>query len=201
MTEAKVTMDEVQEESGRAAVRAHLVEPLARLPRPRGVAAAAHEKALSGLVDYLSYMDASTLRGLCEMVLRQSMTANGPRCPDPSIVRAWAYHLAAPPPRHSDYAGSLVRSALGRRAREEGWLIELFQIARKLGPPPGQYIITRLRDEAADNARRASRIAQRIAIGAASDDDIAWLRTRDADIAECLRIITDAATPAPEVVS
>ena len=44
--------------------------------------------------------------------------------------------------RDRAYAESMIRSPLGRRSSAEGWTGELFQIARRLGPPPGKYTVT-----------------------------------------------------------
>ena len=181
--------------TGRAAVQQHLLDPLAGLARRRGVAASDHARDLARLVEYLSYMTPANLRGLCELILRHAPGAAGgksvPCWPDVALVRAWAMALQVPPPRQSDYAQSLIRSALGGQARDEGWVVELFQIARRLGPPPGKYLILKLREEAAANLRRRMLVRDRIERGAAGSEDQAWLAAWCADLAECDAIQRD----------
>jgi hypothetical protein len=171
--------------SGRAAVRECLLDPLAGLPRKRGVAASDHARDLAKLADALSYMTPANLRGLCELVLRHSSGKAGPCWPDVALVRTWAMALQQPPPRQSDYAQSLIRSAMGRQARDEGWLVELFQIAKRIGPPPGRYLLHKLRDEAGANTRRRLLVRERIERGAASPEDQAWIAQWWADLTEC----------------
>ncbi len=178
--------------TGRAAVREYLLAPLSGLPRRRGVAAADHDRDLARLADHLAYMTPANLRGLCELVLRHSVGKTGPCWPDMAIVRSWAMALQVPPPRQSDYAQSLIRSALGRQARDEGWLVELYQIAKRLGPPPGRYLLHKLRDEAGANTRRRLIIRERMERGAASPEDQAWLARWWADMAECEAIQSGA---------
>lgn len=184
--------------SGRAAVRAYLLQPLAGLPRRRGVAAADHARDLDRLTDHLAYMSPANLRGLCELVLRHSSAKTGPCWPDLALVRSWAMALQCPPPRQSDYAQSLIRSAMGRQARDEGWMVELFQIAKRIGPPPGRYLLTKLRDDAGANTRRRALVRERIERGAASAEDQAWLSAWWADMAECEAIQGAGSDSAPD---
>lgn len=184
--------------SGRAAVRAHLLEPLAGLPRRRGVSAADHARDLARLADQLAYMTPANLRGLCELVLRHSPGKSGPCWPDVALVRSWAMALQCPPPRLSDYAQSLIRSAMGRQARDEGWMVELFQIAKRLGPPPNRYVLHKLRDEAGANTRRRALVRERIERGVASAEDQAWLSAWWDDMAECEAIQGAGSDTAPE---
>ncbi len=165
----------------KARVDALLIEPLAGLARKRGVSAEKHADMLERLRGRLAYMTDANLRGMCDLILRH---AGKGAWPDEALVKAWAYALQCPPPRECDYAMSLIRSAMGRQAREEGWAVELFQVAKRLGPPPGRYIIRQMKEDAEKNRRRRLRISENIEAGLASDDDRAWLAAWHEDLAE-----------------
>jgi hypothetical protein len=185
---------------GRALVRELLTGPLSALRRPRGVSAAVHEAALEKLTSKLAYLGPQALAGLTEVALRHAGTTAVPTCPDPAIVLAWAYALQCPPPRDSDYAASLIRSALGRQAMDEGWVVPLLRIARRLGPPPGRYSILQLKDQAEDDRRRRREIAGLIDSGEAGSESRAWLDRWHRDLAECEALLggdpdSDAAAP------
>ena len=121
----------------RARVVALLIEPLAGLGRPKRVSAEKHEANLANLEERLAYLSDGELSGLRDVVLRHA--ARG-LWPEVGFVMAWAFDLHCPPPAFSDYHRSLISSAMGRQARDEGWAVELYQIAKRLGPPPGKYI-------------------------------------------------------------
>ncbi len=117
-------------------------------------------------------MSRQNLRGLCEMALKQARGV----WPEPALLLSWAYGLEQPPPQRSDYVASLLRSAAGREARDGGYLVELMRMARRLGPPPGRYMISKLREEAADNARRRAGLRQMLERGSSlRREDHAWL--------------------------
>lgn len=165
----------------RARVDALLLEPLVGLARKRGLSAEKHEAMLDRIRGRLAYMTDANLRGMVDLILRHA--AKGV-WPDEALIKAWAYALQCPPPRECDYAMSLIRSAMGRQARDEGWAVELFQIAKRLGPPPGRYIIRQLKDDAEQNRRRRTLISENIQAGLASAEDAAWLNEWHQDMAE-----------------
>ncbi|MGA0617562.1 hypothetical protein [Paracoccus sp. KR1-242] len=164
-----------------ARVDALLLEPLAGLARPRGVSAESHDKAVSRLRSWLSYLSDENLRGMHDLIARQAVKGVWPT---EALIKHWATTLQLPPPRDCDYARSLIRSALGRQARAEGWASELYDIAKKLGPPPTKYFISGLKDEAERNRRRRRIVAENIEAGTAGADDRAWLDAWHKDMAE-----------------
>lgn len=187
MTTGGKDMGEAECKSGRAAVRLHLLEPLAGLVRRRGVSAVDHDRMLARLVERLAYMDAAHLAGLAEVILRHASGGGVkvlPVWPEVGVVLAWAIALQVPPPHESDYARSLMRSAMGQQARDEGWMVELYQIAKRIGPPPGKYIIAKLRDAASEARRRRERVRDRIDAGSATPEEAHWLAAWHADQAE-----------------
>lgn len=165
----------------KARVDVLLVTPLAGLARKRGMSAEKHDEMLERLRVRLAYLSDQNLRGMGDLILRQAVKGIWP---DEALIKAWAYALQCPPPRECDYAISLIRSAMGRQARDEGWAVELFQVAKRLGPPPGRYIIRQLRDEAEQNRRRRVLISENIQAGLASAVDRAWLAEWHQDMAE-----------------
>lgn len=181
-------------ESGTARVRRILIQPLAGLARPKGVAAALHADSLDRLAGKLSYMDEAPLRGLAELCLGFAGKAGQaarvvPACPNEGLILAWAYALQAPPIGQSDYPASVMRSLMGRRAHDGGFGVELLRMARRYGPPPQSYVLTRLRDEADENRRRRAALRAEIEAGnRLSPDQQRWLDDwhRDAELVERL---------------
>lgn len=169
-----------------ARVDALLLEPLAGLVRPRGMSAENHDRAIARLRGFLGYMTDANLAGMRDVIARHAVKG---AWPGEGLVRAWAYTLQLPPPMDCDYAKSLMRSEMGQRAQAEGWAVELFQVAKRLGPPPGRYIIRELKTEAELNVRKAAVIADRIASGVADQVSRDWLRTYHADQVEVAAIM------------
>ncbi|MEP4950071.1 MAG: hypothetical protein ABJU46_03745 [Paracoccaceae bacterium] len=186
-------MDSTKEETGRMKVRKYFLDPLndAGMTRKRGVKVEDFEKSQTRLADKLSYMTVENLKGLRQYVVRLAAGKDGNIWPEEQSIERDAYNLQTPPPRKSDYAQSIIRSAMGCRANDEGWLVELFQIAKRMGPPPGKYVISQLKDQAEDNRRRRGRVSERIEQGSAPEHQRVWLSQYHADLAECLAIIND----------
>ncbi|NEX45197.1 hypothetical protein [Pseudotabrizicola algicola] len=183
----KVALDDGTEEAraaGRARVRELLIVPLAGLKRSGGTPAAEYER----LADKLAYMREDALRGLCELVLRIAHNDRPPvgtkaaRCPAPALIQTWAYGLQPPPPAGTDYVPSIMRSALGREARDGGWHVELFRHARRVGPPPQSYERGKLLAQADENRRMLERVRERMAAGVATPDDRRWLAAWHDDV-------------------
>ena len=169
-------------ETGTARVRRILIDPLSGLARPRRVAEPQHRDNLDRLARKLSYMDEGHLRGLVELVLGHSgkvalPAAARPACPPDGVILAWAYALQAPPIGQSDYPASVMRSAMGRRAHDAGYGVELLRMARRYGPPPGAYSLTQLRDEAEGNRRNRARLREAVEGGQRlNPDQDRWLK-------------------------
>ncbi|MDN5567697.1 MAG: hypothetical protein L0G27_02915 [Paracoccus sp. (in: a-proteobacteria)] len=165
----------------RARVEMLLMQPLAGLARKRGTSAEAHDKAMVRLRDWLTYMSDNNLRAMVDLIARHA--AKGV-WPEEGLIRSWAMTIQCPPPRDSAYAQSLIRSAMGRQAMSEGWAGELFQIAKRLGPPPGKYIITRLKQDADSNRHKRRVIRENIEAGRATLAERQWLTVWHEDLAE-----------------
>lgn len=161
--------------TGKALVRAVLIAPLelGGMKRARGVTVAQHETNLDKLADGLRHMSEGALLGLREYLI----TVAGEKCVWPSLnfVLAKAWALEPLPPRHSDYAKSIVRSAMGRAAKAGGYLPELFSEARRLGPPSTKLQVAKLERLAEQNHHKERVIAQRRARGIERAEDDQWL--------------------------
>lgn len=164
-----------------ARVETLLMEPLAGLKAQRGMSAEAHAKTLARLRGWLAYMTDENLRGMHDLIVRHAVKGIWPA---EGLIKHWAAALQLPPPRECDYARSLIRSAMGRQAKAEGWAVELYQIAKKIGPPPTKYFISGLKEEAVANRRRRLSITERIETGRDGADDRAWLAAWHQDMAE-----------------
>jgi hypothetical protein len=193
-----VAKDGVQQaETGAARVRRVLIAPLLDLARPRGVADAQHRDNLDRLARKLSYMDEGPLAGLLGLCLGHSglVAVSGstrPACPKDSMILAWAYALQPPPLTVSDYPASVVRSAMGRRAHDGGYGVELLRHARRFGPPPQSYLVTKLQDEARENARRRAALRTEIEAGNRLDGGQArWMDAWHADAETVARLIAE----------
>lgn len=146
-------------ESDLARVRRVLIQPLSGLARPRGVQAGKHADNLERLARKLRHMDEAGLGALRDLCLGQAgfpavQKRSVPVCPNEGVILSWAYALQPPPVGQSDYPASVMRSAMGRRAHDMGYGVELYRMACRLGPPPQAYSITKLKDEAEENRRR-----------------------------------------------
>lgn len=179
--------------SNRERVRRVLIQPLCDwgMVRASRVTLADHDAMLARLVDGLAYMTDANLRGLLEVVTRH---AGGPerKCwPAEITVRAWASKLQPRPWRENAYVHSVMRSAMGRNARALGYHVELFLLAKDIGPPPSRYQLNKLLDRSKDAQRKRERVEAQVARGTAVLDDVRWLEWYVAAEAACLSIIDD----------
>ena len=172
------------EPKGRALVRARLIEPLMRdgLARPRRLTVGEHEDELRRLAEALAYMSPEALDGLRAMLMRPGaapMRGGVAEWPRLTALIQYAWRFERPPPRGDRYLVSVLVSALGRRAYDEGWLTELAIDCRRRGPPPPPlegYGSEKLRDEARANRERRERLRQITAEGRSlTSDEASWL--------------------------
>jgi hypothetical protein len=157
-------------ESATARVRRILIDPLRDLARPKGLLAGQHADNLDRLARKLRHMDEAGLSALLDLCLAQAggpavQRRAAPVCPHDAVILAWAYALQAPPTGQSDYPASVMRSQMGRRAHDLGYGVELYRMACRLGPPPGAYTVTQLKDEAVENRRRRAVCREAVANG------------------------------------
>jgi len=177
--------------SGPARVRAQLFAPLeaAGMQRPGGMTVAGYEEMRARLCRALAHMSDRSLRGLAEVVTRHAQGRQVDRWPKEVTLKSWAFRIQPPPARRSDYVASLMTSAMGRAAQDQGYHVELFMLARRLGPPPSRYDLGRLRHEAEENRRMREIARRQIDHESASVDQRQWLAWYDRNETECLALM------------
>jgi hypothetical protein len=159
--------------------------------RAKRVTIADHEALLIRLAEKLSYMTEANLRGLLELVTRHASGVGRDVWPAEVAIYSWAKQLQPSPARENDYVKSLLRSAMGRRARALGYHVELFALARKIGPPPGRYDLNRLLDQSRNAKAQRDRVERQVAGGTARLEDAKWLEWYVAAEVACLSIMDD----------
>lgn len=178
--------DEGKPETGKAAVRLHLIERLnaAGLQRPRGMTAEAFAQMLGHLCELLSYMTADNLMTLAETLIEG---AQGGRWPAEFVVRDFANRLQRRPAAQSRLITSWLASVEGPKAVARGDLVELLRFLRRKNQPPSDWDMRQIADEARTNARHCQIIKEKIAAEVAGREDREWLvvyqRDRDAALA------------------
>ncbi|WP_147232835.1 hypothetical protein [Phaeobacter gallaeciensis] len=180
-------------ESGRARVRRVLIEPLeiGGMVRARGVSLTDHQAMLVRLQDKLAYLSEHQLRGMAEFAVFAAKGKAGNVWPDEVLLCRWAYRTQPPPPRKSDYVSSLMCSRAGQVAREAGYHVELFLMARRFGPPPTRYDQRILQREATENRDKRALVTKQIETGNAFQSDIDWLGWFQRQEGECLAIMDE----------
>lgn len=162
-------------EAGRAGVREVLVNRLeaAGLKPTRGVAPAAHAKALDHLVQALSYMAPDNLQTLAESIMAQAAQpgAGNGRWVSEIVVRSWAEALQPRPLRQHPIIASWLRSREGPVAVAGGYLVPLYRWLRRHGRPLMKYDLVEVRRDGAEMQSRLSAIRQRIRDGREWDGD------------------------------
>lgn len=164
-----------------ARVRDELFGRLDGLARPKGLTIEAFERMRGAVMRKLAYMKPENLAGLAELIIRHAHNGVMPR---EALILHWAFTLEVPPPRESDYVASVMRSAMGRAALEGGYAVEMMRTAARLGPPPGRYQISKIKEDAAQNARRRDEMRALVErCEGLRQSDQEWLDRYHADLA------------------
>lgn len=185
--------EEAQNLSGRALVRAVLIEPLvdAGLRRAPGVSLADHDAFLQRLVERLAYLDAPALLVLAELVL--DIAEGKLHNQWPSFATIWntcqRVQRMPPPDEERHIMTTWLRSRGGPVALQGGYLVELHGHLQRRGAPPNDYELTKIKERAADNARQCARWSQKRREGTASPDEVAWLDRYDRQSQYCLQLV------------
>ncbi len=178
------------EEAGRAAVGRLLVGRVAAagLARGRGVSVTDHAARLRTLCERLAYMTPENLQTLAEVIL-DNATGQPPAWPSEALVLQWARAIQTPPPREQRIVTSWLASKAGPEAEAAGHLVELYRFLLRHGRPPLPMDLRQMRKQAADNARTATLIRDRIARDVVQPDDRAWLAAYVRDEGEAQALI------------
>lgn len=166
-------MDSEALKEGKERVRQTLVQPLTArgMQRASGVTVAVHEAQMDALAARLAYMTADNLLALAEVVEMNATGKARNRWPSELVICQWARQLQPPPPSDSHLVTTYLRSGAGRRARAEGWLVELYVYLKKHGRPPNEYSIREMKIEADTNMRRRARLQDAVRSGTLDPDD------------------------------
>lgn len=172
--------DEGKPETGKAAVRLHLIERLeaAGFVKPGRVGKEAFEAGKKYLAERLAYMSVGNLQMLAETIIDG---ASSREWPTETLLMQMARRIEAPPPMQCR-AMTWLESKEGPMAVLRGDLVEIFRFIRaKLRPPYG-WEMPKLAEQARENARRLVIISEweRSEAGARQEER-AW---RDAYLAD-----------------
>ena len=181
-------------ESGRAMVRALLIDPLdlAGLTRPRGVTTDTHRARMAQLAERLAYMSPDNLATLRDVIQSHAASpAGGNAWPAPVVVEGWAQGLQARPMRSSDIIRSWLASVEGPPALAAGYHVQLFRFLRRRMLPPSDYDKRMIREQADRDRRTQAVYAERLAHGVATPDECGWLETLARDDAAGRDIIAE----------
>ncbi len=178
-------------ETGKARVARILIDPLVQGGMGKSPSQNAEEfgEMLDRLSVKLAYLPEQRLKGLNEFCIRMARGKRHDIWPKEQHVLNWAYRIQPPPADWSEYVCSIMRSAMGRRALDEGYHIELFETANRWGPPPTKYDIAKMKGQAEDNRSKRARVTRENQRGVASKDDLQWLRWFTALERQCLAIM------------
>lgn len=178
--------------AGRARVRDLLIAGLAGWDRPRRMTAAEFERMQDRLVERLAYLSPAALAGLVDLI--QSRGVAGlrpgavPRWPDQGVIEAWAVAMEPRPAfDHASYAASILRSRMGQDARAGGYVVELYRMCLRHGPPPQAYVLAKLRDAGREAARRRQFMVERP--DRAGDEDHRWWAAYEADLKNAMALV------------
>lgn len=192
-----VDAGQVQNLSGRAQVRALLIEPLLRdgLIRPPTMRAGDVDAFLAQLAARLAYLDEAALKVLAEVVL--GMAEGKLRNQWPSFATIWNFaqriSRQPPPDEERHIMTSWLRSRGGLAPLEGGYLVELHSWLRRFGRPPVEFEIDRIKQDAAENARQLARLVERRSRGVASPDELTWIERYTAQTAYCRSLVEGGA--------
>lgn len=189
----QITTGEAENLSGRAQVRAVLVQPLvlAGLIRAPGVTVAQHDAFLARLVDRLAYLDLGALNTLCEVVLNLAEGRLHNQWPSFATIWNTCQRISRQPPPDEErhIMTTWLRSRGGPVAAAGGYLVELHGFLRRIGRPPGDYELAKIKEQGAENARTKDRLADKQARGMASPSESDWVARYLDQVAYCEELV------------
>lgn len=169
-------MDGGEQLTGRARVRALLIEPLEAggMRKSPRVTVDEHKVMLAKMADKVGYLSDLQLAALGEYLIKQAGEAQV--WPKLNIILQAAWSLAPEPNDQSAYVQSVLESRLGEQALDEGWHAELLKAMRLKRPVPrGEYMLREMRDKRARNEGHLNTARDRVRRGVASRDDRAFI--------------------------
>ena len=179
-TEGPATGDAGEEQdevlTGRAAVRAHLVERLvaAGLRRAKGATEAEHARMLADLVDDLAWLSVPSLLALADQIMACAAGPKHDQWPSGLVVRQMAQALEPRPFEQAPIVTSWLASVQGPKAEAGGYLVQLYRCLRTIKRPVLPWDLKGVQDQAVEDRRRLVLIRERRAIGDDRPEDRAW---------------------------
>lgn len=161
----------------RARVRALLFDRLdqAGMVRPRRQSAGDHDAMRARLCERLAYLDPVNLQTLAELIVQNAVDRPRGAIWSEAAILTEAKALQTPPPLEFPIVSSWLASIEGPPAIAGGFEVELGLHLARTGRPPLPYDLDKIKLQASDNARRATRVREQLGRGAADSDDRQWL--------------------------
>lgn len=151
-------MDAEKLREGKRRVDEHLIRPLEQMGmrRKRNLSEADHAAMLDRLRARLAYMDGSRLDALREVVQHWGGGKRRDLWPTEVSILAQAFRLQRPPASDSRLILSYLGSRAGARARDGGYLVELYAYLKRMGRVPDGDKLLRAQSIEARGARAAA---------------------------------------------
>ena len=185
-------MNEHDEEAGRRAVRALLIEPLEAdgMRRHQRATVEAHKVFTDRLAEKLAYMRPENLRALKPIV---ASLASGPALnvwPEFQTITQHAYRVQPPPDQSDDILWSWFHSIEGPRCREAGTLYATrLYIKAMRRPPVEEYTKRRVAERQREVDRDIETFRRLRGLGQATDSQVEAILAHDRVVADCEAIV------------
>ncbi|WP_347311379.1 hypothetical protein [Defluviimonas sp. SAOS-178_SWC] len=182
--------DMAHAETNRGRIRRILLDPLG-FRFPKKVEPEEAQRRLDRIADDLGYLADASLKALEEMLRSKGQGSDRNFWPDHATFIGFAEVIQPRPLDELPALRSWFGSVEGPRAIAEGTLVETYGwIARRKVPPYTPQARALVLEEAAQNARRLSIIAERKAAGlSVATDDLDWERAYRRRMADCQALV------------
>lgn len=184
-------MDSEHQAAGEKRVREYLIDPLKRrgLAKPTSLTRGEFALMVDDLCRRLAYMTPANLAALEEQAACNPGGKERDRFPIANAILEWAAQIQPP----GDDASPLIRAVfahgLGQDAIAEGWAPELLAEVRHSRRWPNSFVISSLRDRAAEPSRAMTLIEERRHRGQdISPSEAEFIARRRAILDRCRRI-------------
>lgn len=181
-----------EDETGRRAVRALLIEPLEHegMRRDRKATIEAHTAFLDRVAEKLAYMRPENLKALRPIL---AALATGPALnvwPALQTITQHAYRLQPPPDKTDEILWSWLHSVEGPRCRAAGTLYATrLYIKQYRRPPVGDFDKARVAERQRDIDRDMERMRRALGMGEATPAEVSSILAYDDVLAQCEAIV------------
>lgn len=185
-------MSEHEDETGRRAVKAHLIEPLEAdgMRRHQRTTAEAHRAFLDRLAEKLAYMRVENLNALRSIVAGLASGVALNVWPGFQTITQHAYRIQPPPDESDDILWSWLHSVEGPRCREEGTLYATrLYIKRMRRPPVGDFTKGQIAEQQREIDRDIEALRRLRGVGEAMHSQVERLLAYERVVGECEAIV------------